>query len=111
MTDKSPRVSEKLRGAIRAMDRAPIAQDNAKALLIACADTIDALHNEKVYLEATLLAATTGELPERFDLNQLLYAQRARSYIAWLGKTKDPNDKLRPEGTNEAMISQKGTNQ
>lgn len=52
--------------------------------------------NRIQYLEDTLTAATTGALPEKFDLNQLLLSQRTEAYIRWLETTKDPRDTLRP---------------
>lgn len=36
------------------------------------------------YLEDSLTAAVTGELPKRYDLNQLLLASRANKYFSML---------------------------
>lgn len=74
-------------------------------LLSAITDAVEVLEDEKEYLEASLVAATRGELPEKFDLNQLLLAQRAKAYLKWLAETKDPRDKLRPAGSNDAMVA------
>lgn len=74
-------------------------------LLKVSVDAVDCLEDQKQYLEDSLTAATSGDLPEKFDLNQLLLAQRAKAYLKWLAETKDPRDKLRPEGSNDGMVA------
>lgn len=65
-------------------------------VLMRADEAVQDLKTRNQYVEDSLVAATTGELPERFDLNQLLLAQRAKAYIKWLLETKDPRDKLVP---------------
>lgn len=91
----------KLVGRLQATATTNWDRANILAVLVAADTAVEALKTQVTYLEDSLTAATCGELPERFDLNQMLLAQRAKSYIKWLNTTKDPNDKLRPEGSND----------
>jgi hypothetical protein len=84
-----------LRGlAIGLRRRGTRGDDHIAATIDASANLLEALADRMKYLEDSLVAATTGELPERFDLNQLLLAKRTKSYIKWLEETVDPRDKL-----------------
>lgn len=63
-------------------------------LLTACRAVIHDLGEHCKELDISLTAAVSGELPERYSLNQYLLARRAKAYIRWLETTKDPRDKL-----------------
>lgn len=99
------RNTDKMRNVIaRLQNHESLEPSMVVELLRVSTDAIDILENEKEYLENSLTAAVQGTLPERFDLNQLLLAQRAKSYLDWLAKTVDPRDKLRPAGSNETVV-------
>jgi hypothetical protein len=94
--------TERLPESLHAINRVIADLDSGKTLdmtivrnmLAACHDALLQLGNHCNYLDDSLTAAVTGELPERFDLNQMLLAQRTKAYIKWLEETKDPRDKL-----------------
>jgi DNA primase len=104
--------TENLPNGLAGIDRVLADLDNGKELnmlmvrnlLVACRDALRELGNHCKELDISLTAAVTGELPERYTLNQLLLARRAKAYINWLNTTKDVRDKSRPEGSNDAMI-------
>ncbi len=72
-------------------------------VFVACYAAMEKLGEGVKYLDASLTASVTGELPARFDLNQMLLAKRALSYNAYIAGT-DPRDKTRQPGHNDAMV-------
>lgn len=42
------------------------------------------LEKELYYVQTCLKAITTGELPETYDFNQMLYAMRGKAYLKYL---------------------------
>jgi hypothetical protein len=88
-------LAEKLRGMVARMTQGqmiPFAE--VAPVMSSTADTIDALEQRIQYLEESLTAAVTGELPKKHTLNQFLLAQRAKNYLTYLSTTTDSRDKL-----------------
>jgi hypothetical protein len=97
----------KLVGRLQATPTVQWDRVHLMAVLVAADTAVAELEKRCTYLEDSLAAATCGELPERFDLNQLLLAQRAKAYLKWMAETRHPADILRPAGSNDEMVQKK----